>query len=200
MTVQGVSSEMATPPELSISLSLATETSTQEEQSAANSKISVPAIQITITNKDDRTITMKTKGHQPYRHARGQYINPYARVTAKNPDIKSFSIVDLETQEEINEETLLFISPLRGGSGGWSRKGFLTLTPQESVTRTAILRNHRLIAGREYRISLRDVGCWWMEGTLDDMFGESNAVLRSWPLGRTAPMFLKSEDVLTFRY
>jgi len=195
-----VVSEMAITPKLSIGLSLAGEAHAREEGSGADSEAPWPAIQITITNTNDQPITLKTSGDQPHLLAPGEFPNPRARVTAERPDVQNFSIVDHEAQEELISDAPTFISPVAGGSGrGWPRKQFLTLAPQERVTRTVTLPGRRLAAGREYHASLRQTGCWWAYGTLDDLFGDCNAVLKTWPAGPTLQMLLASEDVVVLR-
>lgn len=98
-----------------------------------------------------------------------------------------------------------FISPVAGGSGkGWGRREFLTLESSEQVVRTVRLPEQFLARvctrGRQYRVSLRHTGCWWANGTLDDIFGEGNEVLKTWPGGLELPMELESDDSVIFRY
>ncbi|KAI8632496.1 hypothetical protein F5Y19DRAFT_366001 [Xylariaceae sp. FL1651] len=54
---------------------------------------------------------------------------------------------------------------------------------------------------REFRITLRPAGCWWIEGTMDDVFGKGNEVLDHLPTGawQTLPLMLESEDELVLR-
>ncbi len=196
-----VVSEMAIPPKLSISLSLAEEVvQAREEGSWVNLEAPVPAIQITITSTSDRPITLKTNGDQHHPLAVDEIPNPRARVTAKRPAVQNFSVIDHETQEELISNAPTFISPVAGGSGrGWPRSQFLTLGPRERITRTVALPGRRLVTNREYHVSLRPTGCWWMDGTLDDLFGDGNAVLKKWPARLTLPMSLASEDIVVFR-
>ena len=199
-----VVSEMAMPPKLSIGLSLAEEALVPGEGGRADSEALSPAIQITIavtiTNTNNQSITLKTSGDQPYLLASGEVPNPRARVTAERLDVQNFSAVDHEAQEELISDAPTFISPAAGGSGRcWLRKQFLTLKPQEQITRTITLPGRGLAAGREYHVRLRPTGCWWAYGTLDDLFGDGNAVLKTWPSGPTLQMSLASDDVVVFR-
>ncbi|KAI4864616.1 hypothetical protein F4820DRAFT_470346 [Hypoxylon rubiginosum] len=198
-----VVSEIPIPPKLSIGLSLGEdETHASREDDSAESEVSSPSssspvIQITITNTSSRPIILKTIGDQPHLKAPGETTDPRARVTADRPDLQNFSVVDQETREDLISDAPLFTSPLAGGSGrGWPRKQFLALAPGGRAVRTAVLPGRRLVPGREYRVSLRRAGCWWAYGTLDDLFGEGNDVLGSWPSAPTVPMPLESEDVV----
>jgi len=202
-----VVSEMARPPKLSISLSLAEEAHAREEgsgsgrSSRADFEALSPTIQITITNENDRPITLKTSGGQHHLLVPGEVPNPRARVTAKRPDVQNFSVIDYENQEELIINAPTFISPVAGGSGrGWQQKQFLTLEPQERVTRTVRIPGQRLVSGKEYHVSLRRTGCWWAEGTLEDLFSDGNAILKTWPAGQTLPVSLESKDIVVFRY
>ncbi|KAI1772788.1 hypothetical protein F4818DRAFT_444167 [Hypoxylon cercidicola] len=195
-----VVSEIPKPPKISINLSLE-EAHASEGEDGAESEASSPAIHITITNTSSQHIILKTIGDQPHLTSPGEISNPRARVTADCPSVQNFSIVDQETQEDIISHATLFITPLAGGSGrGWPRKQFLALAPHERVIRTAKLPGHRLIPGREYHVGLRRTGCWWAYGTLDDLFGEGNAVFKRWPSTPTIPMTLESEDVVVLHH
>ncbi|XXH00551.1 hypothetical protein Hte_006899 [Hypoxylon texense] len=194
-----VVSEIPIPPKLSIGLSLGEEEAYAlgGNDSAELGALLSPVVRITITNTSSRPITLKTIGDQPHLTAPGEITNPRARVTADRPDVQNFSIIDQETQQDLMSHAPLFTTPLAGGSGrGWPRKQFLALAPHERVVRTAKLPGHRLVPGREYRVSLRRTGCWWAYGTLDDLFGEDNAILKRWPSAPTVPMPLESEDVV----
>jgi len=102
-------------------------------------------------------------------------------------------------------DALTFISPVAGGSGkGWGRREFLTLGFREQVVRTVRLPEKFLARvctrDKEYRIGLRRIGCWWANGVLNDIFGEGNEVLKTWPEGLELPMELESDDSVIFRY
>jgi hypothetical protein len=190
-----VVSGMAIPPKLSICLSLAESAHVGKEGRGADAEAPSPAIQITITNTNGRPITIKSSGDQPHLWSPGEVPNPRSRITAERPDVQNFSVVDHETQEELISDAPTFVSPIAGGRG-WPRRQFLTLEPHQRVTRTVTLPGQRLTAGREYHVSLRRTGCWWADGTLDDLFGHDNAVLKKWPAGPMAPILLASEDVV----
>ncbi|KAI0107465.1 hypothetical protein GGR51DRAFT_515574 [Nemania sp. FL0031] len=196
-----VVSEVSIPPKLSISLSLAEKTPVSEGKDGDESEASSPVIQITTTNTGGQPIILKTIGDQPHLKAPGEITDPRARITADSPNVQNFSIVDQETQEDLISNAPVFTTPLAGGSGrGWPRKQFLELAPNEQIIRMVKLPGHRLTPGREYHVSLRRTGCWWACGTLDELFGEGNAVLKRWPSAPTVPLMLESEDVVVFRY
>lgn len=194
-----VVSELEMPPKLTINLALAGEDhATDDKRSSESSKLS-PTIQIIITNTHDRPITVKTTGDQHHLLPHGEIANPRSRVTATNPDVRNFSVVDQETQEDLISDAPTFVSPA-GGGGKLLRTQLLTLAPREQVIRTAKLPERGLVAGKEYRISLRPTGCWWTTGTLDDLFGDEDSTSMKWPSGPTLlPMPLESDDVVVFR-
>ncbi|ETS75747.1 hypothetical protein PFICI_12691 [Pestalotiopsis fici W106-1] len=194
-----VVSELEMPPRLTIKLALAKEDhATDDQNSSGSSKLPAP-IQITITNTHDRPITVKTTGDQHHLQPRGEIANPRSRVTATNPDVRNFSIIDPETQEDFISDAPTFISTTSGG-GKLLRKQLLTIAPQEQIIRTARLLGRGLTAGKDYRISLRPAGCWWAFGTLDDLFGDEDSTSMKWPSGPLLlPMPLESDDVVVFR-
>ena len=195
-----VVSEIPIPPKLSISLSLGEDMCASEGEEGAMSETSSPVVHITFENTSNQPIILKTIGDQPHLKAPGDVTNPRARVTADRPNVQNFSIVDQETQEDLISHAPLFTTPVAGGSGhGWPRKQFLALAPHEQATRKAKLPGHRLVPGRAYHVRLRQTGCWWRYGTLDDLFGEGNAILKRWPSEPTVPMTLESEDVVVVR-
>ncbi|KAI0142866.1 hypothetical protein GGR57DRAFT_373274 [Xylariaceae sp. FL1272] len=93
----------------------------------------------------------------------------------------------------------------------YRRREFVTLAPDNSQTITRLVHlpqrifkqpetnSESPILRREFRIELRSMGCWWMQGTMDDIFGVDNDVLDHWPTGnwRVLPLLLESDDVLT---
>jgi hypothetical protein len=197
-----VKSEIPIPPKLSICLSLADQANTGEvDNDKSHSEAPAPpAIQITITNTNDRSIILKTIGDQPHLKEPGEITNPRARVTNEHPNVQNFSIVDQETKEDLISDAPLFTTPAPRSGRGWPRNQFLGLAPHEWVVRTAALPDHRFVPGRDYHVSLRSTGCWWAYGTLDDLFGEGNNVLETWPPGPNAPMPLESEDMVVVNH
>ncbi|KAI1337773.1 hypothetical protein F5Y15DRAFT_425495 [Xylariaceae sp. FL0016] len=193
-----VVAEIPMPPRLSISLASAEEPHSREGDGGTEAEVKpAPHIQITITNTNDQPIVLKTTGDQPHLRSPDETSDPRARVTNERPDVKNFSIIDQETQEDLISDAPLFTTPLAGGSGrGWPRKQFLELPPHERVVRLVKLPGNRLVSGKKYHVSLRPSGCWWTYGTLDVLFDEGNAVLKRWPSAMVAPMPLESEEVV----
>jgi len=189
-------------PKLSIALSL--EPDGNDIEKGGNETREV-MIRITITNVNDQSITVKTHGDQPHLLKTGEVPNPRPRITDPCPNIQNLSFKNQETQEELMSDAPTFISPVAGGSGkGWGRREFLTLAPREQVARTVRLPEQFLTRvctrGRKYRVSLRQTACWWAYGALDDIFGEGNKVLKTWPDGLELPMELESDDSVILRY
>ena len=189
-------------PKLKVALSLEPDGNDVEKGAT---KFREVVICITITNANDQSITVKTNGDQSHLLKTGEVPNSRPRVTDSCPDIQNFSFKDQVTQEELMSDALTFISPVAGGSGkGWGRREFLTLGSREQVVRTVRLPEQFLARvctrDKEYRIGLRRTGCWWANGVLNDIFGEGNEVLKTWPEGLELPMELESDDSVIFRY
>ncbi|KAI0140351.1 hypothetical protein BJ166DRAFT_489214 [Pestalotiopsis sp. NC0098] len=193
-----VVSEIAMPPNLTIKLALAKEGHAPDDGDDSGINKPSPAISVTITNTHDRPVTVKTSGDQHHLLPRGEVMNPRSRVTATAPDLKNFSIIDQDTQEELASDAPSFLSPAPGG-GKLLRKQLLTLAPGEQIDRTVRLPGQRMTVGKEYRISLRSTGCWWSIGTVDDLFGDETSTSKAWPTGPVLPMPLESDDVVLFK-
>ncbi|CAJ2504661.1 Uu.00g120550.m01.CDS01 [Anthostomella pinea] len=176
------------PPELSIGLSLAEDPG---------------SVKVVITNPNGQPITVATRGPQMYISDSKAPPDPGNRITdGHHPDVRNLEIVDAETGQDLLANAVLRVYPVAGGSGGgrgWSRGNFLTLAPGEQVTCVVGLPVQRLSPGKEYLIRLRPAGCWWTEGTVDDLFGEGNGVIRRWSYGPTLPLMLESDDKVSFR-
>ncbi|KAK6219340.1 hypothetical protein LQW54_002328 [Pestalotiopsis sp. IQ-011] len=193
-----VVSEIAMPPNLTIKLALAKEDHFTDDGDESGSNKPTPAVRVTITNTHDRPVTLKTSGDQHHLLPRGEIVNPRSRITSMAPDLKNFSIIDQDTQEELVSDTPSFVSPAPGG-GKLLRKQLLTLGPGEQINRTVKLPGQRMTPGKEYRISLRPTGCWWSIGTLVDLFGDETSTSKAWPTGPVLPMPLESDDVVVFK-
>ncbi|CAJ2506670.1 Uu.00g078560.m01.CDS01 [Anthostomella pinea] len=206
---------VALPPKLDIRLSLTgTELdpiSSQQSKATPSSPptasttasptpIPTPSLKLTIKNPHPFPLTLQTHLHQPYLSPPLTPPNPYPRILAPGPlNLRNFSIVNTTTAEDLIRESWTCI--LTSGNAPRRRSQFLTLSPGEEVVRLGGLPVQRVVPGTEYRIRLRSVGCWWMKGTLDELFGEGKGVLEvktQVGRGRTLPLMLECEDEVFF--
>ena len=187
------------PPSISISMSLSSNI-------VHRSKSPPTTLRAVITNKGDRTITLRSSGDQVFLGpSNGAENTPnHHRITSTKPppSIDNFSITKVSTNEEFIRKPRHTCS-VTVGSGGRSRRGLTMLEPGVPLTQEFVLLENAgaIIKAMgndgEFRLRLRPLGVWWFAGTLDDMFGDQKTIMRM--PGPCLPLILQSDDELQFR-
>ncbi|KAL2044994.1 hypothetical protein N7G274_002769 [Stereocaulon virgatum] len=186
------------PPSISISMSLSSSI-------LHRSKSPPTTLRVVITNKGDRTITLKSSGHQVFIRPSSEDTPDNHRITSINPSpsIDNLSITKISTSEEFIAKPTNRATSLTLGSGGNPRRGLTTLEPEIPLTHEfVLLENAEAIVQRmgdddEFRLRLRPFGVWWFAGTFDDIFDDQKTI-KKLP-GPCLPLVLQSDDELQFR-
>ena len=187
------------PPSISISMSLSSNI-------VHRSKSPPTTLRAVITNKGNRTITLRSSGDQSFLGpSNGAENTPnHHRITSTKPppSIDNFSITKVSTNEEFIRKPIHTCS-VTVGSGGRSRRGLTMLEPGVPLTQEFVLLENAgaIIKAMgnddEFRLRLRPLGVWWFAGTLDDMFGDQKTIMRM--PGPCLPLILQSDDESQFR-
>ena len=152
-----------------------------------HSKSPPTTLRVVITNKGNRTITLRSLRDQSFilPSDGAENISNDHRITSTKPppSISNFSITKISTSEEFIRKPLHTCS-LTVGFGGWSRRGLTTLEPGVPLTHEfVLLKNAEAVVKAmgdddEFRLRLRPLGVWWFAGTLGDIFGDQETVQR----------------------
>ena len=187
------------PPSISISMSLSSNI-------VHRSKSPPTTLRVVITNKGNRTITLRSSGDQSFLcPSNGAENTPnHHRITSTKPppSIDNFSITKVSTNEEFIAKPVHTCS-LTVGSGGRSRRGLTMLEPGVPLTQEFVLLENAgaIIKAMgnddEFCLRLRPLGVWWFAGTLGDIFGDQETI-RKMP-GPCLPLILQSDYELQFR-
>ena len=185
------------PPSISISMSLSSSI-------LHRSKSPPTTLRVVITNEGDRTITLRSSGHQVFISPPTEDTPDDHRITSikPSPSIDNLSITKISTNEEFIAIPTTSCS-ITLGSGGYSRRGLTTLEPKVPLTHEfVLLENAQALVQRmgdddEFRLRLRPFGVWWFAGTFDDIFGDQKNI-KKMP-GPCLPLVLQSDDELQFR-
>jgi hypothetical protein len=163
------------------------------------------SVLVTTSNPTSQIFTLKVSGHQPYSQRSGLGSessdpprDPSALVIAPDPALQSLSVIKSGTDDELIPEHPTFMC----GGSGWARGQFLTLRPGDKVSREMELPFKRMEVGQDYRVRLRTKGCWWISGTIDELFSgvKEGGILKRTPAGPTLPVWLECDDEVTITY
>ncbi|KAH9908936.1 hypothetical protein F4778DRAFT_714675 [Xylariomycetidae sp. FL2044] len=158
-----------------------------------------PAAVITVRNPSaSRPITLMKAGHQPFLHEDRDNGNPRLRL-GNSLSAQNLVVVDVDDSEGTELFPATFMCLLTMSGAGYSRSRFITLGPGDFFTSLCRIPGNRLKAGRSYSIRLRELGCWWCQGTVDELFGGEVNKIQQLPPGPTLPAMLRSDDMVVLR-
>lgn len=190
-------SSLASPPSISVSLSLSSSVVRRAEDSP-------PTLRMEVTNSGNKPITLKTAGQQPHIRPDTSLPEPFPwrSIAAPSPSLENFCIRRVPSGEDCIHPRVVNVSYI--GREGWKRQGFTTLAPNEPLIREIpFLENASGVVNRmgddgEFCIKLRGAELWWCYGTVEEIFGDKNDI-RVLPNFRTLPIIPHGENELTFR-